>query len=399
MSDEPRPLSTPGGPRHTPSELDFLQRAASLRELVRKHGDQAEQEVRLPREVARAMAEHGLYRVSAPRAFGGGEASPATQIRVIETISEADGAAGWNLMIGIEAFGLLCLGFPHGATLFRDPLAILATSTASMGRAEVVPGGVRLSGDWPFVSGCHNCQFFAGLSLAYEDGAPRSGAPPQFVVVEASEIEIVDAWHVGGLRGSGSHDVRVREVFVPEERVVPLNARPAGDTVFSHIPHGSRLAYNKIGVALGIARGAIDDFRALAADKLPRFSGSRLRERASAQRSVALAEARLRGARAFVFECVEELWQSALEGRSISLEKRALLQLACSDAAAACVEATDLVAEAAGTTANRLDCPLERRSRDVRVVRQHVTGASHHIEDAGRVLLGLEPEGLMLTMG
>ena len=151
-------------------------------------------------------------------------------------------------------------------------------------------------------------------------------------------------------------------------------------------------------MGFGIARAAIDDFVKLAENKLPRFSASKLRERPTAQRAVALAEARLRGARAIVFEAVDELWELALAGRKPSMRERALLQIACSDSAQACAEAVDLILDAAGTNANRIDCPLEQRARDVRVIRQHVTVASHHIEDSGRVLLGLDPEGLMLSM-
>jgi alkylation response protein AidB-like acyl-CoA dehydrogenase len=164
------------------------------------------------------------------------------------------------------------------------------------------------------------------------------------------------------------------------------------------IPSGSRLAYNKVGVALGIARGAIDVFVDLARGKVPRFSGSKLRERPDAQHAVAKAEARLRGARAFVLEAVGGLWEAVLADREYSPRDKALLQIACSDAVLACAEAVDLVCVAAGTSANALDSPLERPARDVRVIRQHVTVGPQHLEDAGRVLLGLEPEGLMLKI-
>ena len=100
--------------------------------------------------------------------------------------------------------------------------------------------------------------------------------------------------------------MRIRDVFVPEERTVSLVVAPDDreDTAFARIPNGSRLAYNKVGVGLGIARAAIDDFVELATGKTPRFSSSKLRERPIAQRAVANAEARLRGARAFVLEAV-----------------------------------------------------------------------------------------------
>ena len=153
-------------------------------------------------------------------------------------------------------------------------------------------------------------------------------------------------------------------------------------------------------MALGIARAAIDTFVELATGKIPRFSSATLRQRPFAQRSVAQAESRLRGARAFVLEAVDELWDATLADRKLAPKDRALLQIACSDAVRACADAVDTLAEAAGTSANDLSSPLERQIRDVRVIRQHVTVAPHHIEDAGRILLGLEPEGLMLkTLG
>ena len=131
---------------------------------------------------------------------------------------------------------------------------------------------------------------------------------------------------------------------------------------------------------------------------MPRFSSTSLRERPFAQRAVAGAEARLRGGRAFVMDAVGELWDTVVRGDEPTPRQRALLQIACSDAVRGAAEAVDAVAEAAGTTANFLDSPLERRARDVRVVRQHMTVAPQHIEDAGRVLLGLPPQGPMLNL-
>ncbi len=188
---------------------DPVAAARALQPLVREAADEAERERRLPARVAEAMAKAGLYRVGAARSFAGGQQDPATQIAVIEAISEADGSAGWNLMIGIENFGLLTLGFPRGAELFADPATILAGSTAAIGRAEAVEGGFRVSGLWQFASGVHNCHYFSALSLVHDDGTPREGELPRFMIMLRSEIEILDTWNVGGLRGSGSHDVRI----------------------------------------------------------------------------------------------------------------------------------------------------------------------------------------------
>ncbi len=93
----------------------------------------------------------------------------------------------------------------------------------------------------------------------------------------------------------------------------------------------------------------------------------------------------------------DQVWQAVQKNRRIAVEDRALFQISCSHAVAECVAAVELLAEAAGTSANHLGSPIERAQRDVRVVRQHVTVAPYHIEDGGRVLLGLEPDGNMLA--
>ena len=154
------------------------------------------------------------------------------------------------------------------------------------------------------------------------------------------------------------------------------------DSPLGGIPLGTRLAYNKVAVALGIARAGIEAFVELAAGKQLRLTTRTLRERPFAQRAVALDDT---------------MWRKVVAGEEFTLRDRALFQIVCSDAVLASAQAVDTVAEAAGTSANQIEQPLERIARNVRVVRQHVTVAPHHIEDGGRVLLGLEPSGLMLS--
>jgi indole-3-acetate monooxygenase len=379
---------------------DAVARARSLQPLIRDAATDAEAQRRLPQHVAKAMAQAGLYRIAAPAVYQGSDTSPRTQIEVIEAVAEADGAAGWNLMIGIEAIGLMALTFPGGVDLFADPLSILASSTAAIGEAEKVDGGYRVNGTWQFVSGVHNSDFFGGLVHRHRDGEDIGGRTPVYAVLPRDEIEILDTWHVGGLRGSGSHDVAVVDRFVPDERIAvpdrPWLERLRAESPLTRLPLSVRLAYNKVAVALGVARAAVDEFTDLAQGKTPRFGSVRLRERPFAQRAVATAEVRLRAARALVMELVEEIWSVVLEGAEVAERQRALFQIASSDAAIACNDAVATVAQAAGTTANFLASPLERRVRDVRVVGQHVTVAPHLIEDGGRILLGLPAESFIL---
>ncbi len=388
MSTE-RASSAAGGPP--------VERAAALEALVHEHATESEQQRHLSSAVAQAFARTGLYRIAAPRACFGEEADPLTQVETIETISRFDGSAGWNLMIGIETFGLIAPAFDRCLELIRDPEVVMCSSTAAVGRAERSDGGYVVSGRWQFVSGCHNSSIFGATVRRYADGEPEPNAPNVYAIVTLPEFEIKDTWHVTGLCGSGSHDVVVEDVFVPDERIVAPMGGYSHESPLLRFPLGARLAYNKVAVALGITRAALDAFVAVAQGKVPRFTSMSLRDRPHAQRAIANAEIRLRGARAVVFEQLAALWETVQQAGHITTRERALFQLACSDAVRGCAEAVDLVVEAAGTTANQLGHPLERPSRDIRVIRQHVTVAGHHVDDAGRVLLGLDPQGMMLA--
>lgn len=375
---------------------DLLDRALSLEPLIRTHADQAERDRRLAKPVADAFSAANLYRLAAPRVFGGLEADPITQIEVIEAVSRADGSAGWNLMIGVETLGLITPGFSKCADLIEDPFTVMSSSTAAVGRADRVEGGYRVSGRWQFVSGVHNSQLFGATVALYENGERMPGPPRVYAIITQGDYHILDTWHVGGMRGSGSHDVEVNDVFVPDNHVVSHFGGVQYDTPLHRFPLGPRLSYNKVAVALGIARHALDVFYEIATEKKPRFSSSKLRERPFVQHAIAKAEVRLRASRALVFELTETLWRHVQDDTDIPDATRALFHIACSDAAQACAESVDRVCEAAGTTANQLESPLERIARDVRVVRQHLTVAPQHIDDGGRMLLGLPPMEMML---
>ena len=137
------------------TQIDYIERAESVTPLVREYADLAEQQRYLPRPIAEAFASLGLYRIAAPLDCHGADTDPLTQMRVIEIVSEADGSAGWNLMIGIETFGLVAPALVSCPELIADPLTIMASSTAAVGRAERCDSGWNVSGQWQFVSGIH----------------------------------------------------------------------------------------------------------------------------------------------------------------------------------------------------------------------------------------------------
>ena len=376
---------------------DLVQVARALAPIIRGGAEEADRERRLPTRVARAMAEAGLYRMSVAREYGGLEADPVTTIKVIEAISEADGAAGWNLMIGTETSGISSGGvIPEvGQEVWgADPAAIMSGALNALGRAAEVEGGWRVNGQWPFASGCHNATWFWGGCQVVEGGDVRrnaDGTPFMLqVLVPASDFTILDTWQVAGLRGSGSHDIAVTDVFVPIRRTTAVHYEGlrAQSPLFRY-PLISRLCYNKVGVATGIARAAIDAFVELAGAKVPYTARELLRERAHAQLTVAEAEALLGSGRAFIFETVGEMWEEVRNGRRPPDALRVRQRLAASYCVDCAVRAVELVHKSAGSTANFTSSPIERLVRDVHVVQAHVTVAPTIFETVGRAMLGL----------
>ncbi len=378
----------------TPSYMD---EARALLPTIRAAADQIEQQRRLPVELVRKMAQHGLFRLCVPRALGGGEVDVATMARVIETASEADGSAGWCVMIGVTS-SLLAAYLPlsNAAEIYGSPDGVSAGVFAPLGKAVVADGGYRVSGRWAFASGCQHCDWLMGGCVVMEDGKPRllpNGAPEtRMMLFPAAAVQIHDTWHVSGLRGTGSHDISVDNLFVANERSASFitdSPRHAG-TLYK-FPVFGLLALGIAAVALGVARHAIDELCRLAGAKMPSGSRRKLAERPIIQTQVAQAEAQLRSARALLFNTVAEVTAQA-ESAEIGIEPRALLRLAATHATDSAVKAVDMMYTAGGGTSIYADSPLQRCFRDVHVATQHMMVAQPTYEVAGRVFLGIETD-------
>src|SRR5207237_2491785 len=227
---------------------------------------------------------------------------------------------------------------------------------APLGRATVVAAGDRVPGRWRFASGCEHCAWLMGGSVVLDGGQPRllpSGMPDnRLMLFPAAQVRIIDTWDVAGLRGTGSHDIAVEDRFVPAARSLSLIAdRPRERGPLYAFPVFGLLALGIAGVALGIARRAIDELARVAAGKTPTGSRRVLAERSVVQAQVAEAEAGLGSARAFVFETVESAWQAAKAEGVLDVRRRALLRLSATHATLAAARTVDLMYHAGGGTA------------------------------------------------
>jgi alkylation response protein AidB-like acyl-CoA dehydrogenase len=388
----------------TADDSPILHAAIGLAEQIREVSNEIEQGRRLPPGIAAAMKEAGVFGMAMPRDWGGPELDLLTQFQVIEALAMADGSAGWCAMIGCDGgYVTAFLDQDIARAMYPDILVATAAAATTTGKAERVPGGYRVSGRFPFVSGCQHCEWLWAGCIVVENGVPRvdgNGVPEtRQCVVRLSQCEILDTWQTTGLRGTGSNDVVLHDVFVGQEhsfsfqdpelvkRSGPLYAFP-----FLFIAKGSA-------PALGIARHAIDVVIESAAGKPARryTVGERieapkvLRDDVYVQEAVGRAETLLAAARAYYFDIMGDLWTTLIDGQQPSDRHIALFTSAFPHIVGVCVEVVQLVYKAAGGGAVYQKGPLDRCLRDVLTMNQHVIGTLRTYEMAGRLLLGLEP--------
>lgn len=377
-----------------PALTPFLAEIAAL-------GPDIERQRRMPDDLARRMAGAGLFRMLVPAAYGGGEVHPQVFFDTLAATASADGAVGWVLMIGATT-GVMAASLPEvwSQTLYGDhPDNITSGVTAPIGRAVPVDGGMRVTGRWPFGSGSQVSQWICGGCLIMEGDAPRQGPyGPQSLLMFFPRDDVTiheDTWFTSGLCGTGSHDIEVTDVFVPEGRWVELGRRARVDAPLYRFPTLGLLAIGVSAVAIGIAERAIEAFIELATEKVPTGSRRALAERSGAQKDLARAQALVGAARALTRDAIENAWSAAAGAGRLGLPHKAQLRLAASNNAWSAAEAVDLLYHAAGGTAIYQKSPLQRCFRDVHVATQHIMVAQPTYEVLGKISLGIDPKQLL----
>ena len=380
----------------TATATDIIASAQALGPVVRAGADATEAGRKLDPGVFHALSEARMFDLVLPRALGGLEVDITTMMRVIEEVSIADGATGWCVGIGVGTSVISGTLPDNVAREIFAPGVVTGGPVAPLGRATPVEGGYRVTGRWPFASGIDHCAWAVGGSIVLEGDAPRMlapGAPDwRLMLFPKADIEVVDTWRVSGLSGTGSHDIAVKDVFVPEERSIALGVqKPVQTGPLYRFPIFGFLALSIAPVATGIARRAIDELVELAQTKVPTGGRSGLRERAVAQYEIAQAEAELRSCRAFMYEAAAEVWDALLAGGRPDIKQRALLRLACAHATNASARAVDIAYRLGGGSAIYQTSVLQRQFRDIHAATQHILSSSMNYELAGRVLFGLDP--------
>jgi alkylation response protein AidB-like acyl-CoA dehydrogenase len=383
-----------------------LQRVAGLTDAIVKGGDEAQELRRLPADLVDILIDAGMFRFTLPEELGGEDASTLETIEVLEAISAIDASVGWNVMLGSEINAMAAGGMPKDLAkevYIDNPRVVMCggggPGTAPSYAIEQDDGSYKVWGESTFISGCHNSTWcFMGAPII-DDGEPRLDDAGQPIVkmwfLHRSQWEIVDNWDVAGLRGSGSHNVKADGAVVePKWLPVELMLTPAlYDNPVFRIPVPLRLSYNKVAIALGVAKGALDAFADLANNKVPMLSASKLMDRPIAQYRMAEMTAKYRAARSLVFETMATVEDELRKGAEFPSAATTIdARLACIYGAQACMEVVDVVHGVCGTSASYMKNPLERKLRDAHGAASH-RWVSHSLYDTvGGILFGKEPD-------
>lgn len=358
----------------TPTIEDMVQRAQELLPTLRARAAQTEALGRLPDETVEAFRAGGFFRVLQPRRFGGYELDYGRlQTELCSVLGQACGSSAWVQMV--VACHAWCLAMfddaAQQAVWGKDPETLIASAFGfTTGYGRPVEGGYWVEGDWVFSSGSNLCEWII-LGTRLEQPGPRKQI---WTLLPRRDWEILDTWHASGLRGSASNDIRVKGAFVPTELSLDINFIPSdiptpGSRVNPNPMYGLPLAgffyFNVTTQALGIARGAIDDFAQQLAERgdRPNLFGRQVRLAESAA-EVDAAEALIRADVAVIDRILHEgepIPQTFLPklGRDLSF----MVKL--------CTQAVDRLTTAVGAGGMRDDNPVHRASRDLHAIGNH----------------------------
>jgi alkylation response protein AidB-like acyl-CoA dehydrogenase len=343
------------------------------------------------------MAEARLFALWLPKAFGGPELNLVDYIRVIEELARADASAAWCATVAACYSRIAGYLQPEIAReIFDSGRTVVAGTINPSGKAFVVDGGYRVTGRWPYGSGILHSTWTLGNCIVHDREGPRrtsGGAPDiRLAIFPTSAVEVIDTWHVSGLRGTGSHDYRVADLFVRDDHSIScFDAKPLQPGTLYAVPMITVLSVAIAAVPLGIARTAIDAAVELAQVKTPFRSSFLLRNMATFQAAVGRAEALWGSARSFLLATVGDLWDEVSSGGAASMRQRVRVRLACTQAAQSAAQAVDLMYNAGGSTSLYESSRLERCFRDVHACTQHIATSTDSYEVGGRVMLGLDP--------
>jgi alkylation response protein AidB-like acyl-CoA dehydrogenase len=385
------------------SAAEILGRAKAIAPRLRERTAEIERERRLPADVVEMLRGTGVFRMGFGRNWGGPELNSMEQTEVIEALSYGDPAAGWCAMIGSDS-GLYAqfLDEPVAKEMFTSLDMVTAGLLFPTGRAEIVPGGYRLSGRWQFGSGITHADWVISGAFIYRDGKPEpspEGDPhdSKLFFVPRADVEVIDTWYTTGLAGSGSCDYAIADAFVPDNRTVTFDTVRNGKGPLAQPEVHMR---NMPGVPLGVARAALDYVREIASTRVSPVTGA-MADDFRTQVTIADCEADFFATRQAVYGAMRRQHDVLAAGGTLddlTPNERAALPLSRRHAFRTARSIVARLYDLLQTTSIYQQSPMDQWLRDTNTMCQHVVAQDRILQSAGAYLLGGKPS-FALSLG
>jgi indole-3-acetate monooxygenase len=371
---------------HLTAQCPLAEQARALIPLIDEHAAYADEKGRLADPVVAALHRDGLFTMWLPKVLGGAELGPVQSLEVLENLSYADASAGWVVMAGALSVGTAGAYLSDEAvdSLFgKSGRPVIAGQGTRPGVAIPDGKGFRLSGSWSFASGLLHGTHIHTLAIIEGTGEPR------IFVLPVEKAQLLGNWDVIGLRGTGSIDYKIDNVFVPDgwtHFAVTETPKRGGDIYRVGIIGFAEQCHT--GWAMGVGRRMLDELASLAQEKAGR-AGSQSDSPVFLE-SFAKFEGKLRGARALAIEAWGDVAATFARGGRLSVRQQSLVRLALVNITDTLHEVGNYAYLAAGTTSLRRGT-LQRLMRDVHAGTQHITSGPGVRQSCGRELAGLAP--------
>ncbi len=382
-----------------------LRMARSLESLALREAGPSEANRTLTAPLVEGLWDSGLMQFMNPSDAGGHEPGFAELVETWIELARQDGSLGW---IGIANFPSACFaaaylpddGFAEVFTA-NDNRVTMGGQFFPNGTGEQVEGGYRVTGSWQFGSGTGHSEYVCAgfLPMAGQEMVvDETGMPTMLVaVVPREDVTFTDGWHVQGLKGTGSYNYEMNEVFVPASRTYPLMTRePMRGGSTYRLGVMPLTACGHAAWALGVSRSAIDDVVALAQEKTRMGDDSSIAHKPTFQRNLAHHEGMWRAAHRLVLHAFTDVESRIVAGEALTPTMRADMRIAANYATEASREIVQWAHLAAGTTAIREGSRLERAFRDIYTGTQHAFISEKIYTEAGALMLGLVEDSMAL---
>jgi alkylation response protein AidB-like acyl-CoA dehydrogenase len=385
-----------------PGPAEVLRRASELVPTLQKFSAWNEENRRVHDEAVAALTDAGIFRLRTPARYGGYECDTRTLVDVAATLARGDGSTAWTASVyWIPTW--MASHFPDHVQdqVFASPDARICGTLSPSAMAAPTEGGIVVNGKWGFITGALHSRWQVVIAVLL---APESEPMPVIALVPTTDLHIIDDWHTSGLKGTGSVSTVAQDVFVPQDRFLPLGAvlqgqgasqANAGSGIY-HVPLLPVASASSVGVALGLAKAAMDVFTQRLGDRKITYTDyASQREAPITHLQLAEAATLIDEAEFHAHRLAETVDHKAAQRAEWTIRERVLARADMGAAVRRSQEAVELLADASGGSSIYLDNPMQRIRRDIQALSMHaLMHPDTNTELYGRLLSGLEPNTL-----